>query len=66
LHGQGHYVRVVDICNDPTFRIHKETFEFCSEFIDGDIRSFEICKKLFIKNDIKWVFQFILQQIWEV
>ncbi|GET01671.1 glycosyltransferase family 2 protein [Rhizophagus clarus] len=58
LHDQGHYVRVVDLRDDPTFRIYKDTSEFCSEFIEGDLRSIKTCRKLFNKNDVKWVFHF--------
>ncbi|PKC64858.1 NAD(P)-binding protein [Rhizophagus irregularis] len=58
LHDQGYYVRVIDLHDDPTFRLYKDTSEFCSEFIEGDIRSIETCRKLFNKNDVKWVFHF--------
>ncbi|CAG8443439.1 10934_t:CDS:2 [Funneliformis caledonium] len=58
LHDKGNYVRVVDLHDDPTFRLFKDTAEFCSEFIEGDIRSLITCRKLFVKNDVKWVFHF--------
>ncbi|CAI2163984.1 20329_t:CDS:2 [Funneliformis geosporum] len=58
LHEKGNYVRVVDLCDDSTFRLCKDTAEFCSEFIEGDIRSLETCHKLFDNNDVKWVFHF--------
>ncbi|CAG8446159.1 8914_t:CDS:2, partial [Funneliformis mosseae] len=38
----GHYVRIVDLRDDPTFRLFKSTPESYSEFIE-DIRSIDTC-----------------------
>ncbi|RUS21321.1 hypothetical protein BC937DRAFT_93036 [Endogone sp. FLAS-F59071] len=55
LHDQGEYVRIVDSSDDQTFRRYN-IHDACSEFIKGDLRDVDFCRKAM--TDARQVFHF--------
>merc|ERR1711916_352628 len=57
LKEEGHFVRVADVqCNE-----YFEETEYCSEYIQADLRDGEACKR--VCEGMDWVF--MLRQTWE-